>query len=98
MSIEVFGECLPQSRVAEAGCVFGKAGLQSIDSGFFDVLGRVKIRFACAETAHVNAFSLHRFGFAIDRESERGSQLGGAFGNFHGGKLIQNGSANYWWR
>ena len=50
---------------------------------------RIEIRFACAEAAHINAFGLHRFGFAINRQSERRSQLSGAFGNFHGGRLIQ---------
>ena len=62
------------------------------------MFGRVGIRFARAEAAHIDAFSLHGFGLAIDGESERRSQLSGAFRNFHGGEFIQNGSANYWRR
>ena len=95
---QFFRNCLTQLRDAGAGRVFGKASLQCIDRGFLYVLRSIEIRFACAEAAHINAFSLHGFGLAIDRESKRGSQLSGTFGNFHGGKLIQNGSANYWRR
>jgi hypothetical protein len=80
---------LTQLRDACARRVFGKSGLQCIDGGFFYVFGRVEVRFACAEAAHINAFSLHGFGFAINRESEGRSQLSGAFRNFHGINVIE---------
>ena len=99
---ELFGNCLTQFRNTSAGCVFCKSGFKRIDSGFFYVFGRVEIRFARAEAANVDAFSFHGFGFAIDRERKRWTELSGAFGNFHcsraSGEVVQSWSASYWRR
>ena len=93
---------LAQFRNARAGCVFCKSCLQRFDRGLFDVLRRVEIRLASTEAADVDAFGFHRFGFAINRKREGGTELSGAFGNFHGNgtsrEVVQNESANYWRR
>ena len=99
---QFFRNSLAQFRNSSTGRIFCKSGLQCFDRGLFDVFGGVEIRFARAETANIDAFGLHGFGLAVDRERERRSELGGAFGNFHGNRtsceVVQNGSASYWRR
>ena len=68
----------------ELGVYLVNPAFKRVDRRRFDVLRRIEIRFARAETANVDALGLHRFRFAVDRESEGGSQLSGACGNFHG--------------
>ncbi len=80
---QFFGNRLTQFRNARARRIFRKAGFQRGDRCRFDVLRRIEIRFARAETADIDSLGFHRFRFAVDRKRERRSQLSGARGNFH---------------
>ena len=68
----------------ELGVYLVKSGFERRDRRRFDVFGRIEIRFAGAETADVDSLRFHRLRFAVDREGEGGSELGGARRNFHG--------------
>ena len=57
---------LAQFRDASAWRVFRETGFQRLDCGPFYMLGRIEIRFACAEAADVDAFGFHGFRLAID--------------------------------
>src|SRR2546430_16658544 len=65
-----------QFRNSGARRVFREARLQRFDRSLLDMLGRIEIRFARAETAHVDSLRFHRFRFAVDRKREGGGQLG----------------------
>ena len=84
----------------ELGVYLVNPALKRLDGGRFDMLRRIEIGFAGAESADVDPFGLHRLGFAIDRKRQGRGQLGGARGDFHGcqGRVecFQNGSASYW--
>ena len=86
----------------ELGVYLVNPALQRVNRRLLDVFRRIEVRFACAKSADVDTLRFHRFGFAVDREGERRSELSGAAGNFHGSRIsseiVQNGSANYWRR
>ena len=57
---------LAQFRDAGVWRVFRETGFQRLDRGPFYMLGCIRIRFACTETANVEALGFHGFRLAID--------------------------------
>ena len=54
---------------AAAGRVFGETGGERLGAGVLDVLRRVKIRLAGAETDDILAGGFHRLGFGVNGEA-----------------------------
>jgi hypothetical protein len=54
--------------------VFGEAGGQRLGGGVLDVLRRVEVRFAGAESDDVLAGGLHGFGLGINGQGEGGRE------------------------
>ena len=78
LPLEFVGDGLPQFRNSTARRVFGETVGQGLDRGFLDVLWRVEIRLARAETDHILAFRLHLFGFGVDGQGQRRRERGSA--------------------
>ena len=63
--------------------VFGETFLQRLDRRLFDVLRRIEVGLAGAESADIDALGAHGLGFAVDGEGERGSELNGVGREVH---------------
>jgi hypothetical protein len=79
---ELGGNGFAQFGDAAARRVFGEPGGKRLGGGILDVLRRIEIGFARAETDDVLAGSLHRLGLGINGQGERRTQRCSALGNF----------------
>src|SRR5213592_4709998 len=81
LAFEFVGNRLAQFGNAAARGVFGEPFVERLDRGVFDVLRRVEIRLARAETDDVLALGLHLLGLGVDGQSQRRGERGGALGD-----------------
>ena len=96
LALEFGGDGLAQFGNAAAGRVFGEPGGERLGGGVLDVLRRVEIRFARAETDDILAGGFHGLGLGINGQSEGRRQRGGAMRDFvihnlGGEKFTRNG-------
>src|SRR5581483_9535436 len=68
LPFEFVGDGFAQFRDAAAGGIFGEPGGERFGGGVFDMLRRVEIGFARAETDDVFARGFHGFGLGINGE------------------------------
>ncbi len=78
LSQDMIGNRLAQLRDAAYVGITGFTGFQRLDCGLADVLGRIKIRLACAQGQNGHAFAFHLGDGCIELE-------GGGGGNAPGG-------------
>ena len=70
-ALELVSDGLAQFRDAAGWRVFCEPGGERLGGGVLDVLRRVEIRFAGAETHNVLACGLHGLGLRVNGEGER---------------------------
>ncbi len=81
LALELVRHRLPQLGRPAAGRVFGEPGRQRGHRGILDVLRRVEIRFARAETDDILALGLEGFGLGINGQGQGRGERGGALRN-----------------
>ena len=74
VALKLVGNGLLQLGNAGRGRVFCEAFIERLLGGVLDVVGRVEVRFAGAESDDVLAFSLEAFGLGADGERNRGGE------------------------
>ena len=70
LALEFIRDSFAQFGNARSRRVFSESGGERFGAGVFDVLRRVKIRFARAETNDIFTCCLHGFGLGINDERE----------------------------
>ena len=79
---------LSQLHHARCGRIARHAAVQCVLGGAADVLGRVKVRLACAKAHHVQAPGLHLLCLCVDLERQRARHSLAALGYPHHGNCI----------
>ena len=69
ITFQAGSNCFPQRNNAGSRCVFGFSFLNGTDTGFLNVFGGIKIRFAGTKPNNIKAISLHLFCFGVNCQS-----------------------------